>query len=103
MTRRLMKNLTRLKERLGKQPHDFDIIIDCLTEKGIFLFNKKEEIFSGKTDSQKMDIFLKSLRASGPMAYEEFRAALMSFKDNRYGDVVTALDRTELTFVQGWL
>ena len=99
--RKLMKNLTTLKERLGKQSHDFDSIIDILIEKGVFIFNKKDEIYAGKTESQKMDIFLKSLMASGPRAYGQFRDALLSFKDSRYEDVVSALDRTELTFVRG--
>ena len=99
--RKLMKNLTTLKGRLGKQSHDFDLIIDILIEKGVFLFNKKDEIYAVKTESQKMDIFLKSLMASGPKAYGQFRDALLSFKDLRYEDVVCALDRTELTFVRG--
>ena len=99
--RKLMKNIILLKERLGKQCHDLDRIIDILIENEIFPFNKKEEILVGKTDSEKMDIFLKCLRASGSKAYGQFRAALINFSDSRYEDVVSALDNTDLNTKRG--
>ena len=74
--RKIMKNIILLKERLGKQLHDLDRIIDILIANELFQFSKKEEIFAAKTDSHKMDIFLKSLKASRPKAYGHFRDAL---------------------------
>ena len=99
--RKLTKNLTLLKERLGKQADDFDRIIDILIENGIFLFNKKEEIVARNTDSEKMDLFLKCLKASGPKAYGQFRDSLMSFSDSRYEDVVSTLEGTEVAVRRG--
>ena len=93
--RRLMKNIILLKDTFGAHTREFDRVIDILIKNGIFSFNKKEQIYSGKTDSERIDIFLKCLRGSGPRAYEVFRSALLGFKDAGFHQVVSALDNIE--------